>query len=70
MPQFDFFAWASVSFWTIFCFQIFYFLMLFFLIAPVSDFTKYIQKLNFLYFKKASAFSLKDFFLTSYFQKI
>lgn len=68
MPQFDFYAWASVSFWTIFCFQIFYFLMLFFLIAPVSDFTKFIQKLVALYFKKSSQCQLKDYFLISYFK--
>jgi hypothetical protein len=45
MPQFDFFIWFSLSFWTIFTFQILYYFLLYFIISPFSNIQKTLIKL-------------------------
>lgn len=66
MPQFDFYTWSALSFWTIFCFQILYFFLLYFVICSVSELQKTLKKLNFLLTKKKSNIIILDFFGNSY----
>lgn len=68
MPQFDFFIWFSLSFWTIFSFQILYYFLLYFIIARFSNIQKTLIKLHIL---SKTFFSKKDLnILTSIFKKI
>jgi|SaaInl7_100m_RNA_FD_contig_51_2009905_length_1362_multi_4_in_0_out_0_1 hypothetical protein len=46
MPQFDFYSWASVGFWTILVFQMFYLLVLRFIVCPVAEYQKAFRKLH------------------------
>lgn len=48
MPQFDFFIWFSLSFWTIFSFQFLYYFLLYFIIARFSNIQKTLIKLHLL----------------------
>lgn len=48
MPQFDFFIWFSLSLWTIFSFQILYYFLVYFIIAPFSNLQKTLIKLHLL----------------------
>ncbi len=45
MPQFDLFIWVALSFWTIFFFQITYYILLFYIIVPFSNLQKTLIKL-------------------------
>lgn len=46
MPQFDFYSWSSLSFWTIFFFQFIYFFLLYYIVASLSELQKTVQKLH------------------------
>lgn len=48
MPQFDFFIWFSLSLWTIISFQILYYFLLYFIIAPFANIQKTLIKLHLL----------------------
>ncbi len=48
MPQFDFFIWFSLSLSTIFTFQILYYFLLYFILAPFANFQKTLIKLHIL----------------------
>lgn len=48
MPQFDFFIWFSLSLWTIFSFQILYYFLLYYILAPFSNLQKTLVKLHLL----------------------
>jgi hypothetical protein len=69
MPQFDFFAWASMSFWTIISFHIVYFYLLKNIIAPVSEFQKIQQKISLIFSHSIKHFSIKEIFLNSLLNK-
>jgi len=70
MPQFDFFAWASISFWTVLSFHIFYLFVLRFVLSPISEMQKAQQKLTAFFSRSSGALSLKDMFLVLYFRQI
>jgi len=44
MPQFDFYSWSSVCFWTLFFFQLMYFFLLHELFIPLCEFDKFYSK--------------------------
>lgn len=48
MPQFDFFIWFSLSLWTICVFQILYYFLLYYILAPYSNIQKTLIKLHLL----------------------
>lgn len=48
MPQFDLFIWISLSFWTIFIFQILYYVLLYYILVPFSNLQKTLIKLYLL----------------------
>ena len=48
MPQFDFFIWFALSFYTIFIFQFLYYFLLYFIIAPFANIQKTLIKLHVL----------------------
>ncbi len=48
MPQFDFFIWFSLSLWTIISFQILYYFLLYYIIAPFANIQKTLIKLHLL----------------------
>ncbi len=48
MPQFDFFIWFSLSLWTIVSFQILYYFLLYYIIAPFANIQKTLIKLHLL----------------------
>lgn len=64
MPQFDIFIWFSLSFWTIFTFQILYYVLLYFIIAPFANVQKTLIKLHLLQqkanTKAASTYSILE----------
>ena len=68
MPQFDFFAWASISFWTVLSFHIFYLLMLRFVLNPISEMQKIQQKVQLFFNNKNPNFNLKELYLLSFFK--
>ena len=68
MPQFDFFAWASISFWTVLSFHIFYLLMLRFVLNPISEMQKIQQKVQVFFNKKNPNLNLKELYLLSFFK--
>jgi F0F1-type ATP synthase membrane subunit b/b' len=68
MPQFDFFAWASISFWTVLSFHIFYLFMLRFVLSPISEIQKAQQKIQLLFTNSNTNFNLKELYLLSYFK--
>ncbi len=68
MPQFDFFAWASISFWTVLSFHIFYLFMLRFVLSPISEIQKAQQKIQLLFTNSNINFNLKELYLLSYFK--
>jgi hypothetical protein len=70
MPQFDFFAWASISFWTVFTFHVFYLFVLRFVLSPIAELQKAQQKINVMLSYYGSEPSLKDFFLSLFFKKL
>jgi hypothetical protein len=68
MPQFDFFAWASISFWTVLSFHIFYLLMLRFVLNPISEMQKIQQKVQLFFNNKNPNLNLKELYLLSFFK--
>ncbi len=48
MPQFDFFIWFSLSLWTIISFQILYYFLLYYILAPFANIQKTLIKLHLL----------------------
>ena len=68
MPQFDFFAWASISFWTVLSFHIFYLLMLRFVLNPISEMQKIQQKVQLFFNNKNFNINLKELYLLSFFK--
>jgi hypothetical protein len=48
MPQFDLFIWFSLSFWTIFFFELTYLLVIYYIAAPFSNLQKTLIKLYLL----------------------
>lgn len=68
MPQFDFFAWASISFWTVLSFHIFYLLMLRFVLNPISEMQKIQQKVQLFFNNKNLNINLKELYLLSFFR--
>ncbi len=68
MPQFDFFAWASISFWTVLSFHIFYLLMLRFVLSPISEMQKIQQKVQLFFNNKNPNLNLKELYLLSFFK--
>jgi hypothetical protein len=68
MPQFDFFAWASISFWTVLSFHIFYLLMLRFVLNPISEMQKIQQKVQLFFNHKNPNLNLKELYLLSFFK--
>jgi hypothetical protein len=68
MPQFDFYTWSSISFWTIFFFQYFYFFLLYYVLSALSEIHKTIQKIKF-FLKKKKNIPLIDFFCNLYLTK-
>jgi hypothetical protein len=48
MPQFDLFIWFSLSFWTIFFFELTYLLVIYYIAAPFSNLQKTLIKLYIL----------------------
>ena len=52
MPQFDFFIWISLSFWTILTFQFLYYILLYYILAPFANLQKTLIKLYNLKFLK------------------
>lgn len=48
MPQFDIFIWFSLSCWTILSFQILYYTLLYFVLAPFASIQKTLIKLHIL----------------------
>lgn len=69
MPQFDFFAWASVGFWTVVSFHIFYFFILRCILAPFAEIQKFQQKILIKISNSENGVGLKDLFLKKYFKK-
>jgi hypothetical protein len=68
MPQFDFYTWSAISFWTIFFFQYFYFFLLYYVLSALSEIQKTLQKIKF-FFKKKKSTVLVDFFCNLYLTK-
>ena len=68
MPQFDFFAWASISFWTVLSFHIFYLIMLRFVLSPISEMQKVQQKVQILFSDRNINVNLKELYLASLFK--
>lgn len=71
MPQFDLLIWISLSFWTILVFQMLYYILTYFILAPFSNFQKTIIKLYLLKNIKQikiSKLSLVEYFLNIYFK--
>ena len=72
MPQFDLLIWISLSFWTILIFQMLYYILTYFILAPFSNFQKTIIKLYLLKNIKQTKnfnFSLVEYFLKIYLKK-
>jgi hypothetical protein len=61
MPQFDFYTWSSLSFWTIFAFHAMYFFLLYFVISSLSEVQKNIAKLDLLLINKTTSIQILDF---------
>ena len=72
MPQFDLFIWFSLSFGTIVTFQLLYYFLLYYIIAPFSNLQKTLIKLYNLKKsqKQLAQTSLFEHFTKIYFQKI
>jgi hypothetical protein len=68
MPQFDFYTWSAISFWTIFFFQYFYFFLLYYVLSALSEIQKTLQKVKF-FLKKKKSTTLVDFFCNLYLTK-
>ena len=68
MPQFDFYTWSALSFWTIFFFQYFYFFLLYYVLSALSEIQKTLQKIKF-FLKKKKNTALIDFFCNLYLTK-
>lgn len=70
MPQFDFFVWFSLSLWTVTSFHLFYFCLLYYVIAPFANLQKTLIKLYFSYKNRKLDTSIFNNFHNLYFQKI
>lgn len=70
MPQFDFFVWFSLSLWTVVSFHIFYFCLLYYVIAPFANLQKTLIKLYYSYNNRKLDTSIFNNFHNLYFQKI
>ena len=68
MPQFDFYTWSALSFWTIGFFQYFYFFLLYYVLSALSEIQKTLQKIKF-FLKKKKNTVLIDFFCNLYLTK-
>jgi hypothetical protein len=68
MPQFDFFAWASISFWTVLSFHIFYLFVLRFVLSPIAEMQKTQQKINAILVKQYVPANIKEAYLLNYFK--
>jgi hypothetical protein len=68
MPQFDFFAWASISFWTVLSFHIFYLFVLRFVLSPIAEMQKAQQKINAILVKQYTPANIKEAYLLNYFK--
>jgi hypothetical protein len=68
MPQFDFFAWASISFWTVLSFHIFYLFVLRFVLSPIAEMQKTQQKINAIFVKQHLLVNIKEAYLLNYFK--
>jgi hypothetical protein len=71
MPQFDFFIWFSLSLGTIITFQLLYYFILYYILAPFADLQKTLIKLYSLKQTQQSLsnFSLFEELVVIYFQK-
>ena len=68
MPQFDIFAWVSVTYWTITFFQFFYLFLLYYVLSGLSEIQKTIQKVK-IFLKKKKNTTLIDFYCKLYLTK-
>ena len=68
MPQFDFFAWASISFWTVLSFHVFYLFVLRSVLSPIAEMQKAQQKINIIFTKQNLFVNIKESFLLNYFK--
>jgi hypothetical protein len=69
MPQFDFYTWSALSFWTIFFFHCLYLFLLYFVVSSISEFQKTLKKLSFLLKKEKKTITILDFFGNLYLNK-
>lgn len=70
MPQFDFFTWISISFWTILVFQLFYTFLLRNFIVDISEFQKSLQKIKILLIQnKKNVTNLIKHYIDLFFKK-
>lgn len=69
MPQFDFYTWSALSFWTIFFFHVLYLFLLYFVVSSISEFQKTLKKLSFLLKKEKKSITILDFFGSLYLNK-
>lgn len=69
MPQFDFYTWSALSFWTIFFFHALYLFLLYFVVSSISEFQKSLKKLSFLLKKEKNNITILDFFGCLYLNK-
>jgi hypothetical protein len=72
MPQFDFFIWFSLSSGTIITFQILYYILLYYILAPFSNLQKTLIKLYHLkqLQKGLVQTSIFEYFIKIYFQNL
>jgi len=66
MPQFDFYSFASQTFWFLVFLGFFYFFVLFFYLSKYSETFKFRKILKFLYFFNKDKVEIKFFVVDSY----
>lgn len=69
MPQFDFYTWSALSFWTIFFFHVLYLFLLYFVLSSISELQKTLKKLSFFLNIEKKSISILDFFGCLYLNK-
>jgi hypothetical protein len=69
MPQFDFYTWFDLSFWTILSFHSMYFFLLYFVINSLSEVQKTVAKLDVLLVHKTTSIKIIDFVSSIYLNK-
>lgn len=70
MPQFDFYVWSSLGFWTVFFFQVSYFFILYYIITSISEYQKTVKKVDVYVNRKKEKVILLDYFAGLYYKSL